>query len=91
MATCFIFNIKRHIDFTPFEYLLVTHITFLEKNFIDRSHTRVCLDKMYKALFDPNDGNRSEFRINPKHAIGTTLLGPGFIFDLNRVVQTFHS
>ena len=49
------------------------------------------LDKMYKALFDPSDGNRSEFRINPKHAIGTTLLGPGFIFDLNRVVQTFHS
>ena len=46
---------------------------------------------MYKALIDPADANRSEFRINPKHAIGTTLLGPGFIFDLNRVVQTFHS
>lgn len=46
---------------------------------------------MYKALLDQNDANRSEFRINPKHAVGTTLLGPGFIFDLNRVVQTFHS
>jgi hypothetical protein len=46
---------------------------------------------MYKALIDSVDTNRSEFRINPKHAIGTTLLGPGFIFDLNRVVQTFHS
>jgi len=46
---------------------------------------------MYKALIDLVDTNRSEFRINPKHAIGTTLLGPGFIFDLNRVVQTFHS
>ena len=40
---------------------------------------------------DISDRNHSEFRINPKHAIGTTLLGPGLIFDLNRVVQTFHS
>jgi hypothetical protein len=49
------------------------------------------LDKMYKAFIDIGDRNHSEFRINPKHAIGTTLLGPGLIFDLNRVVQTFHS
>ena len=40
---------------------------------------------------DVGERNHSEFRINPKHAIGTTLLGPGLIFDLNRVVQTFHS
>jgi hypothetical protein len=46
---------------------------------------------MYKAFVDIGDRNHSEFRINPKHAIGTTLLGPGLIFDLNRVVQTFHS
>lgn len=46
---------------------------------------------MYKAFGDIGDKNHSEFRINPKHAIGTTLLGPGLIFDLNRVVQTFHS
>jgi hypothetical protein len=55
---------------------------------------RLCfrfVDKMYKSVFDFDDGHRSELRINPKHAIGTTLLGPGFIFDLNRVVQTFHS
>ncbi|CAF4020039.1 unnamed protein product, partial [Rotaria sp. Silwood1] len=45
---------------------------------------------MYKTFLDVDNINRSEFRINPKHAIGTTLLGPGFIFDLNRVVQTFH-
>jgi hypothetical protein len=51
----------------------------------------VFLDKMYNALIDVGEINRSEFRINPKHAIGTTLLGPGFIFDLNRVVQTFQS
>lgn len=46
---------------------------------------------MYKAFGDIGERNQSEFRINPKHAIGTTLLGPGLIFDLNRVVQTFHS
>jgi len=49
------------------------------------------IDKMYKAFGDIGDRNHSEFRINSKHAIGTTLLGPGLIFDLNRVVQTFHS
>ena len=40
---------------------------------------------------DVQTSNLSDFRINPKHALGTTLLGPGFIFELNRVVQTFHS
>lgn len=51
----------------------------------------ICLDKIYKAFMDTADRNHSEFRINPKHAVGTTLLGPGLIFDLNRVVQAFHS
>ena len=47
-----------------------------------------CLDKMYKAF---GGSNGSEFRINAKHALGTTLLGPGFVFDLSRMVQNFYS
>ncbi|CAF3052787.1 unnamed protein product [Rotaria socialis] len=52
---------------------------------------KIFADKMYKSFVDVQTSNLSDFRINPKHAIGTTLLGPGFIFDLNRVVQTFHN
>ena len=43
---------------------------------------------MFKAF---GESNASELRINAKHALGTTLLGPGFVFDLNRMVQTFYS
>ncbi len=46
---------------------------------------------MYKAFADISGNNHSEFRINPKYALGTTLLGPGFIFDIDRVVQSFSS
>ncbi|CAF0822718.1 unnamed protein product [Adineta steineri] len=37
------------------------------------------LDKMYTPSIDIEDTNCSEFRINPKHAISTILLGPGCI------------
>ncbi|UJR31341.1 hypothetical protein I4U23_018836 [Adineta vaga] len=67
-------------------------ILHIQHQAIHRFHAfKIFADKMYKVLIDPADTNRSELRINPKHAIGTTLLGPGFIFDLNRVVQTFHN
>ncbi|CAF0938219.1 unnamed protein product [Adineta steineri] len=67
-------------------------ILHIQHQAIQRFHSfKIFSDKMYKAFIDVGDTNRSEFRINPKHAIGTTLLGPGFIFDLNRVVQTFHN
>jgi len=46
---------------------------------------------MYKIFADIDGSNESEFRINPKYALGTTLLGPGFIFDIDRVLQNFYS
>jgi hypothetical protein len=46
---------------------------------------------MYKSFANVGGSNQSEFRINPKYALGTTLLGPGFIFDIDRVVQSFSS
>jgi hypothetical protein len=52
---------------------------------------KVFADKMYKAFVDVGGSNQSEFRINPKYALGTTLLEPGLIFDIDRVVQIFHS
>jgi hypothetical protein len=52
---------------------------------------KVFADKMYKAFVDVGGSNQSEFRINPKYALGTTLLEPGLIFDIDRVVQSFHS
>ncbi|CAF3395990.1 unnamed protein product [Rotaria socialis] len=48
-------------------------------------------DKMYKAFTQVDGTNYSEFRINPKYALGTTLLGSGLIFNLDRVVQTFYN
>ncbi|CAF4640268.1 unnamed protein product [Rotaria sp. Silwood1] len=75
-------------------YTLNMHgdILHIQYQAIHRFHSfKIFADKMYKTFLDVDNINRSEFRINPKHAIGTTLLGPGFIFDLNRVVQTFHS
>ncbi|CAF1341226.1 unnamed protein product [Rotaria sordida] len=76
-----IFTLNMHGD--------ILHIQYQA---IHRFHSfKIFADKMYKTFLDVDTTNRSEFRINPKHAIGTTLLGPGFIFDLNRVVQTFHN
>jgi hypothetical protein len=46
---------------------------------------------MYKIFADIDGSNESEFRINPKYALGTTLLGSGFIFDIDRVLQNFYS
>jgi hypothetical protein len=46
---------------------------------------------MYKAFTDVDETHRSELRINPKHALGTTSLESGFIFDVDRVVQKFYS
>jgi hypothetical protein len=46
---------------------------------------------MYKSFANIDGSNQSEFRINPKYALGTTLLGLGFIFDIDRVVQSFSS
>ncbi len=46
---------------------------------------------MYKSFANIDGSNQNEFRINPKYALGTTLLGPGFIFDIDRVVQSFSS
>lgn len=70
------------------KYLLV------ELNFeLNSIINEICfyLDKIYENFVDTDMVNRSEFRIIQKHAVGTTLFGPGFIFDLNRVVQTIHS
>ncbi|CAF1201178.1 unnamed protein product [Rotaria sordida] len=52
---------------------------------------KIFSDKMYKAFTNVDGTNHSEFRINPKYALGTTLLGSGFIFNLDRVVQSFYN
>ena len=52
---------------------------------------KIFADKMYKAFMNVEKSNQSEFCINPKYALGTTLLEPGFIFDRNRIVQSLYS
>ena len=37
------------------------------------------------------DNQTSEFRINAKYALGMTTLGPGYGFDMHRLVQSFYS
>ncbi|CAF3013239.1 unnamed protein product, partial [Rotaria sp. Silwood2] len=76
-----IFTLNMHGDILHIQYQAIY-----------RFHSfKIYSDKMYKTFLNIESTNRSEFCINPKHAIDTILLGPGFIFDLNRVVQTFHN
>lgn len=52
---------------------------------------KIVLDKLYKAFTDMTDNQTSEFRINAKYALGMTTLGPGYGFDMHRLVQSFYS
>ncbi len=80
-----IYNIKQQIDFIRLKSSLVK----ISDNFIEKKIYFV--DKIYKSFADGSGNNQSEFRINPKYALGTTLLEPGFIFDSDRVLQSFYS
>ncbi|CAF0998634.1 unnamed protein product [Adineta steineri] len=66
-------------------------ILHIQYQTIHRFHSfKIFSDKMYKAFANISETNQSEFSINPKYALGTTLLEPGFITDSNRVLQNFY-
>ncbi|CAF1500938.1 unnamed protein product, partial [Adineta ricciae] len=59
---------------------------------IDRFHSfRIYADKVYKAFEEVNGTHRSEFRINAKYALGTTLLEPGFVLQPGRDVHSSYN
>ncbi|CAF4230652.1 unnamed protein product, partial [Adineta steineri] len=67
-------------------------ILHIQYQTIHRFHSfKIFSDKMYKAFANISETNQSEFSINPKYALGTTLLEPGFISDSNRVLQNFYN
>ncbi|UJR15454.1 hypothetical protein I4U23_002397 [Adineta vaga] len=67
-------------------------ILHVQHEALDRFHSfKIFADKIYKAFDGVNRTNRSEFRINPKYALGTKLLEPGFVLQSDRYVHSSYN